>query len=93
METRYGVNEKGKPKQYVHMLNATLTATERTICCLLENYQTDEGVLVPEALQPYMGGMKIMPFVKDKPVNRVTALLLQLSFCFFPLEFVSVRSC
>ena len=31
-------------KEYVHMLNGTLTATERTICCLLENYQTSEGV-------------------------------------------------
>ena len=26
-------------KQYVHMLNSTLTATERTLCCLVENYQ------------------------------------------------------
>ena len=30
-------------KEYVHMLNATLTATERTLCCLLETYQTPEG--------------------------------------------------
>ena len=30
-------------KDYVHMLNATLTATERTLCCVLENYQTPEG--------------------------------------------------
>eukprot|EP00960_Hanusia_phi_P062859 765283-Hanusia_phi.AAC.4 len=26
-------------KSYVHMLNSTLTATERTLCCLVENYQ------------------------------------------------------
>lgn len=31
-------------KEYVHMLNCTLTATERTLCCILENYQTPEGV-------------------------------------------------
>lgn len=31
-------------KEFVHMLNGTLTATERTICCLLENHQTPEGV-------------------------------------------------
>lgn len=31
-------------KDYVHLLNATLTATERTMCCLLENYQTPEGL-------------------------------------------------
>ena len=28
---------------YVHMLNGTLCATQRTLCCLLENYQTDKG--------------------------------------------------
>lgn len=26
------------------MLNGTLSATERTLCCLLENYQTPDGV-------------------------------------------------
>ena len=31
---------------YVHMLNSTLTATERTICCIIENYQTPEGIVV-----------------------------------------------
>lgn len=51
------------------MLNSTLCATERTICCILENYQTEDGVLVPEVLQPYMD-MKIMPFVKPPPENK-----------------------
>lgn len=31
-------------KEYVHMLNCTLSATERTLCCVLENYQTKDGV-------------------------------------------------
>ena len=31
-------------KEYVHMLNGTLTATERTLCCVLENYQTPDGI-------------------------------------------------
>ncbi len=31
-------------KEYVHMLNGTLSATERTLCCVLENYQTPGGV-------------------------------------------------
>ncbi|KAK3284060.1 hypothetical protein CYMTET_8269 [Cymbomonas tetramitiformis] len=53
-----------KEKEYVHMLNSTLTATERTLCCLLENYQTPEGVRVPTALQPFMCGIKFVPFVK-----------------------------
>jgi seryl-tRNA synthetase len=30
-----------KTKQYVHCLNGTLCATTRTLCCILENYQTD----------------------------------------------------
>ena len=32
-----GGSEAAKP--YVHMLNSTLTATQRTMCCLLENHQ------------------------------------------------------
>jgi len=67
METRF--DSRTGEKAYVHMLNATLTATERTICCILENYQTEEGVLVPEVLQPFMGGLKIMKFVNPCPVN------------------------
>ena len=29
------------------MLNATMCATTRTICAILENYQTDKGIIVP----------------------------------------------
>eukprot|EP01094_Clydonella_sp_ATCC50884_P009780 TRINITY_DN1930_c0_g1_i1.p1 TRINITY_DN1930_c0_g1~~TRINITY_DN1930_c0_g1_i1.p1 ORF type:complete len:451 (+),score=176.05 TRINITY_DN1930_c0_g1_i1:39-1391(+) len=43
-----------KEKTYVHMLNSTLTATGRTICCLLENFQTEEGIVIPEVLRPYL---------------------------------------
>lgn len=49
-------------KQFVHMLNSTLTATERTLCCILENYQKENGVEVPKALQPFMGGIDFLPF-------------------------------
>ncbi|KAF7050200.1 hypothetical protein CFC21_058591 [Triticum aestivum] len=49
-------------KQFVHMLNSTLTATERTLCCILENYQRADGVEVPKALQPFMGGIDFLPF-------------------------------
>lgn len=55
-------------KQYVHMLNSTLTATERTICCILENYQREDGVEIPEALQPFMRGVTFLPFKKTKSV-------------------------
>lgn len=36
------------------MLNATMCATTRTICAIVENYQTDKGIIVPEILKPYM---------------------------------------
>ncbi|GAX11429.1 seryl-tRNA synthetase [Fistulifera solaris] len=52
---------------YCHMLNATLCATGRGICCILENYQTEEGVIVPEVLRPYMGGKDFLPFVRGPP--------------------------
>lgn len=53
-----------KRTAYVHMLNSTMTATERTMCCVLENFQTEDGVRVPEALQPFMMGMDFIPFKK-----------------------------
>lgn len=49
-------------KEYVHMLNSTLTATERTLCCLLENWQEEDGVRIPPALQPYCMGLEFIPF-------------------------------
>lgn len=69
-------------KEYVHMLNGTLSATERTLCCLLENYQTADGVRVPEALQPFMMGIDFIPFKKafdgkgklvDRPAAKAAA--------------------
>ncbi|KAJ8572914.1 hypothetical protein K7X08_009425 [Anisodus acutangulus] len=63
LEIRFG-QKKGneQSKQYVHLLNSTLTATERTMCCILENYQREDGVEIPEVLRPYMGGKTFMPF-------------------------------
>jgi seryl-tRNA synthetase len=52
---------------YVHMLNSTLCATGRGICCLLETYQTDDGVTIPEVLRPFMGGKDFLPFVRGPP--------------------------
>lgn len=54
------------------MLNATMCATTRVICALLENYQTEEGVTVPEALRPYMpqgeegGQVPMSMFVRER---------------------------
>ena len=52
-------------KRYVHMLNGTLCATERTLCCILENYQTEEGLRVPEVLQPFMG-TDFLPYKEEE---------------------------
>lgn len=59
-----GKEKQGKDKVFVHMLNATLCATERTMCCILENNQTEEGVKVPKVLQPFMGGIDFIPYDK-----------------------------
>jgi seryl-tRNA synthetase len=43
LEIRCGVKKMGdREKKYVHCLNATLCASERALCCILENYQTPE---------------------------------------------------
>ena len=67
MEIRCGATKKMNEttKKYVHMLNSTLCATGRAICCLLENYQESDGVRVPEVLQPYMDGISFMPFIRE----------------------------
>lgn len=47
----------GKP-QFVHTLNGSGLAVGRTVVAILENYQTEAGtVLIPKALQNYMGGI------------------------------------
>ncbi|GMY31344.1 serine--trna ligase [Fagus crenata] len=69
METRFGQKKNNEQtKKYVHLLNSTLTATERTMCCILENHQREDGVEVPEALREFMGGKTFLPF-KTKPSN------------------------
>ena len=51
-------NANGKP-EYVHTLNGSGLAVGRTVTAILENYQNADGsVTIPEALVPYMGGIK-----------------------------------
>jgi seryl-tRNA synthetase len=69
MDVRCGNKKADGPKRFVHFLNSTLCATTRTICAILENYQTPEGVKVPDVLVPYMGGRTFLPFTREKPVN------------------------
>lgn len=66
LEIREGAPKKGpeKVKAHVHLLNSTLTATERTLCCVIENWQTPEGLVVPPALRPWMNGIEFIPFVR-----------------------------
>ena len=65
LEIRCGLKKLGdREKRYVHCLNSTLSATERTLCCLLENYQTPEGLVIPEKLRPYLGNMEFVPYVR-----------------------------
>jgi seryl-tRNA synthetase len=49
LEIRFGAKVQTEiRKKYVHALNSTLCATERALCCLLENFQTEDvsGILV-----------------------------------------------
>ncbi|WP_274362416.1 serine--tRNA ligase [Paenibacillus thermotolerans] len=53
---RFRRDPKSKP-EFVHTLNGSGLAVDRTIAAILENYQQEDGsVLIPEALQPYMRG-------------------------------------
>ena len=46
-----------EPTRWVHTLNSTLVATERTLIAIMENYQNKDGsISIPEALQAPMGG-------------------------------------
>jgi seryl-tRNA synthetase len=71
LEIRCGIKKTNQTeKRYVHCLNSTLCATERTMCCLLENYQTPDGVIVPEVLRPYLGGKDFLPFTQPLKTKR-----------------------
>lgn len=68
---RFGETKKQNERaEYVHMLNSTLTATTRTICAILETHQTEEGIVVPEALKKFMPIMykETIPFVREPPI-------------------------
>lgn len=53
-------DENGK-LHLAHTLNGSGLAVGRTVAAILENYQNEDGTVdVPEALQPYMHGMKVI---------------------------------
>jgi seryl-tRNA synthetase len=48
--------------ELLHTLNGSGLAVGRTLLAILENYQQEDGqVAIPTALQPYLGGMKVLP--------------------------------
>ena len=49
-----------KKTQLVHTLNGSALALPRIVAALLENNQTPEGIRIPKALVPYMGGMEMI---------------------------------
>ena len=50
----------GKPR-FVHTLNGSGTAVGRALIAVMENYQQEDGsIAVPDVLQPYMGGLKVI---------------------------------
>ena len=59
---RLGIRTKGeKGTYYLHTLNNTVVASPRGLIAVIENnYQEDGSIKVPEALQPYMGGKKVI---------------------------------
>jgi seryl-tRNA synthetase len=60
MKARWRNPDTGKP-ELLHTLNGSGLAVGRTLVAVVENYQDEEGrIHIPEALQPYMGGHKVI---------------------------------
>ena len=60
MQARWRNPASGKPEP-LHTLNGSGVAVGRALVAILENYQQADGtVRVPSALEPYMGGMKLL---------------------------------
>ena len=58
MSARYRTKE-GRSVRHVHTLNGSGVAVGRALIAVMENYQEADGsIAVPEALAPYMGGLK-----------------------------------
>lgn len=54
LKLRYREEGNKKP-QLAHTLNGSALALPRIVAAILENYQTPEGIRVPDVLVPYMG--------------------------------------
>jgi len=59
MDARYR-GPDGKPR-FVHTLNGSGTAVGRALIAVMETYQQENGsIAVPDVLQSYMGGLKVI---------------------------------
>jgi seryl-tRNA synthetase len=71
LQIKCGTRKQGDDAiKYCHMLNGTLCATERAMCCIVENYQTDSGLRIPRVLQPFMGGTEFLPYIHPVPEKK-----------------------
>jgi len=60
MAARYRIRE-GRQVRHVHTLNGSGVAVGRALIAVLETYQQQDGsIAVPDVLQPYMGGLKVI---------------------------------
>jgi seryl-tRNA synthetase len=68
LNVKYRLKEGAPPEGFVHTLNNTAMATSRTMIAVIEQYQQEDGIVkVPEALQPYMNGLKVI----DGSLNKL----------------------
>ena len=54
MKCRYKSAETGK-NHLVHTLNGSALALPRIMAAIMENYQTEKGIVVPDVLRPFCG--------------------------------------
>jgi seryl-tRNA synthetase len=60
MNARFRARD-GKTLAHVHTLNGSGVAVGRALIAVMETYQQDNGAIaVPEVLQPYMGGLRLI---------------------------------
>jgi seryl-tRNA synthetase len=60
MDARFRAKNDRTPR-FVHTLNGSGVAVGRALIAVMENYQDEGGrIAVPDVLQNYMGGMKVI---------------------------------
>lgn len=61
LNIKYREKEGSPPAGFVHTLNNTALAMSRTLVAVLENQQNEDGTIkIPQPLQPYMNGKKVI---------------------------------